>query len=171
MDPTNVAGFGAGIGKVFVDALAKATEDKKTYTEKLEEAKGTKVYKYVLLINVSSLEAYVAQTRIQAEQSFKLSKLVAIVGFGLLSVGVILGIITAFLNIKSGLNAAYLSAIAGVLTEFISGVFFYLYNKTLQQINIFHDSLIEMQKLSMEYISKYTEEQTKETNKGVEALS
>ena len=56
-----------------------------------------------MLINVSSLEAYVAQTRIQAEQSFKLSKLVAIVGFGLLSVGVILGIITVF----AGYTAVY----------------------------------------------------------------
>ena len=51
------------------------------------------------------------------------------------------------------MEVAYLTAIAGVLTEFISGVFFYLYNRTLQQINRFHDKLVAMQQTSMAYLA------------------
>jgi len=31
--------------------------------------------------------------------------------------------------------------VAGIITEFIAGVFFYLYNATLKQINLFHSEL------------------------------
>ena len=54
---------------------------------------------------------------------------------------------------KTNLNAAYLGGIAGVITEFIAGIFFYLYNKTLQQLNLFHDKLVLMQQTSMSYMA------------------
>ncbi|MFB0505506.1 MAG: hypothetical protein ACETWT_02120 [Thermodesulfobacteriota bacterium] len=60
----------------FGKVMKEASKDKKTYTEKLETATGDSVFKYLLLINVSALEGYVAQTRQQAEQSFQLSKIV-----------------------------------------------------------------------------------------------
>ena len=55
---------------------------------------------------------------------------------------------------NQNLNAAYLAGIAGVLTEFISGVFFFLYSKTLSQINLFHDKLVDMQKTALDHISE-----------------
>jgi len=147
-----VSGIVGGRSKILLENAKKASADKQTYTEKLERASGEDVFKYILLINVSALEGYVAQTRLQAEQSFRLSKWVAVIGFALIATGIGFGI---YLNAKgdSNLEAAYLAATAGVLTEFISGVFFYLYNRTLQQINRFHDKLVAMQQLSMSYLS------------------
>lgn len=55
---------------------------------------------------------------------------------------------------NQNLNAAYLAGIAGVMTEFISGVFFFLYSKTLNQINVFHDKLVDMQKTALSHISE-----------------
>lgn len=101
---------------------------------------------------MAALEGYVAQTHIQAEQSFRLTKIVAAIGFAMLGVGIVLAIYLSALD-RPTLDAAYLAAIAGVLTEFISGVFFYLYNRTLQQINLFHDRLIAMQQTSMAYLA------------------
>jgi hypothetical protein len=153
MDLLTLGAGTSGIAEVLTDALKKAKEDKKTYTDKLESAEGDEIFKYILLINVSALEGYVAQTRIQAEQSFALSKFVALVGFVLLGVGIGLGVFLRLFSSGTNLDAAYLSAVAGTLIEFISGVFFYLYNRTLQQINLFHDKLVEMEKTSMAFLA------------------
>jgi len=129
-------------------------EDKKTYEEKLENASGNDVYKYVLLINVSALEGYVAQARLQAQQSFNLSKIVAIAGFAIITVSIGLSVYLTSIG-NQNLNAAYLAGVAGVLTEFTSGVFFFLYSKTLGQINLFHDKLVDMQKTDLTHLSTH----------------
>jgi len=51
------------------------------------------------------------------------------------------------------LTPAYLASIAGILTEFTSGVFFYLYNRTIQQVNIFHDKILSSQQVSMAFMA------------------
>nr|QNO44015.1 hypothetical protein FIDFODCG_00001 [Methanosarcinales archaeon ANME-2c ERB4]QNO44214.1 hypothetical protein EAPJJHLA_00005 [Methanosarcinales archaeon ANME-2c ERB4]QNO44793.1 hypothetical protein HJJCBNBL_00005 [Methanosarcinales archaeon ANME-2c ERB4] len=138
--------------KFFVGELGRAQSDKKSFTEKLEAAQGDDIFKYMLLLNTSALEAYIAQTRLQAEQSFRLSKIVALVGFGILVVGIILGIYSS-LSDRTCLDAAYLTSVAGILTEFISGVFFYLYNRTLQQLNLFHDKMLSSEHVAMSFIA------------------
>ena len=144
------------IDKKLASALTKtadeASKEKKTYTDKLEHASGDDIFKYILLINVSALEGYIAQTRIQAQQSFNLSKIMAVVGFVLLGIAIVISILATYTG-GTNLNAAYLSSIAGILTEFIAGVFFHLYNKTLQQINLFHDKLVAMQQTSMSFLA------------------
>ncbi|RLD21531.1 MAG: hypothetical protein DRI69_03820 [Bacteroidetes bacterium] len=138
---------------IFTEALTRSAVDKRTYEEKLESASGTDVYKYVLLINTSALEGYVAQARLQAQQSFNLSRVIAIVGFVIVVTAIVLSVFLTMTG-NENLNAAYLAGIAGVLTEFISGVFFYLYSKTLGQINLFHDKLVDMQKTALTHIAE-----------------
>jgi len=140
------------IADFFAKRVEISTKEKKTYSEKLESATGDDIFKYILLINISALEGYVAQTRIQAQQSFQLSKIIAIVGFIILSVAIVLSIFLTMTG-NDNLKAAYLGGIAGVITEFTAGIFFYLYNKTLQQINLFHDKLVSMQQISMSYMA------------------
>lgn len=140
------------IAEAFAKAAKKAQEEKKSYADKLEKATGDDVFKYILLINVSALEGYVAQTRVQAEQSFRLARIIASTGFAILAVGIAMAIYLSILG-RPTFEAAYLTVIAGVLTEFISGVFFYLYNRTLQQINLFYDKLVAMQQTSMAYLA------------------
>jgi hypothetical protein len=60
-----------GVSRLLLKNAKKASENKQNYTEKLEKASGEDVFKYILLINVSALEGYVLQTRLQAEQSFR----------------------------------------------------------------------------------------------------
>lgn len=117
-------------GGDYVKQYEIAQADKRTFIQKLEAAKGDDVFKYLLLINTSALEGYIAQTRHQADQSFQLSQKVAVVGFVLITLGIVIGYYSNITG-KSSFETAYLSSIAGILTEFISGVFFYLYNKTL----------------------------------------
>ncbi len=151
-DSISILGSSAAMLELLVKRVEVTTEEKKTYADKLEGSTGDEIFKYILLINISALEGYVAQTRLQAQQSFQLSKIIAIVGFAILSVAITLSIYLTMSG-NTNLNAAYLGTIAGVITEFTAGVFFYLYNKTLQQINLFHDRLISMQQISMSYMT------------------
>ncbi len=147
--------------KSFGDLLTLLTNNsttaKQTYEDKLEKAVGIDIYKYVLLININALEGYVAQARLQAQQSFNLSKNIAITGFIIISSAIVLSIIYTLIG-NVNLNAAYLAGIAGVLTEFISGIFFFLYSKTLTQINLFHDKLVDMQKTALVHIADAKQE-------------
>ena len=155
MDPSLVVSAiapGLEIVRTLIESATKSSKEKKTYQQKLEAAEGADVYKYVLLINVAALEGYVAQARLQAQQSFDLSKKIAVIGFGTIIVSICLSVFLTMRGIGN-LNAAYLAAIAGVLTEFISGVFFFLYSKTLGQINLFHDKLVDMQKTALTHLS------------------
>jgi hypothetical protein len=145
--------LGPSINFTFVDSARKAEQDKTKYAEKLETATDKQaILKYLLLIDISALEGYIAQTRIQAEQSFNLSKNVAVVGFVLIAIGTLLGIFSNYVGL-SGIDAAYLSALAGILSEFISGVFFYLYNKTLTQLNLFHDKMLASKQKAIALLS------------------
>jgi hypothetical protein len=163
MDPVTAAvttWVVSSLSKYLRTSLDDARKEKKTYSDKLENAEGDEIFKYILLMSSAALEEYVAQTRLQAQQSFLSSTGVAMVGFILLSIGIGLAFWASFTG-KSDLNAAYLAAVAGLLTEFISGVFFYLYSRTLQQINRFHDRLISSQHVAMSFLAiSLLEEQT-----------
>jgi hypothetical protein len=134
-------------------AAQQSYTDKRSYESKLESAKGHDIFKYVLLINVSALEGYVAQARLQAQHSFDLSRIMALVGFVVMAIAILLSIFFT-LSGNDNLNAAYLSGVAGILIEFIAGVFFFLYSKTLNQINLFHNKLVDMQKTALSYLSQ-----------------
>jgi len=70
------------------------------------------------------------------------------IGFLLLASGIGAGFYLSAAQ-KGTLEMSYVASGAGILTELISGVFFALYQKTLQQINRFHDRLATTQQISM----------------------
>jgi hypothetical protein len=140
------------IGRIFVGRLIESSAEKKNYTDKLESATGEDIFKYLLLINVSALDSYVAQTRIQAQESFRWCKMIAVLGFILIASGIVFSIYSTYRGVIM-LTPAYLASIAGILTEFTSGVFFYLYNRTIQQVNIFHDKILSSQQVSMAFMA------------------
>ena len=88
-----------------------ATEKTEDYAKKLESASGADMFKYLLLINVAAIEKYVAQTRIQAQISFRLCKRVALWSFVLIAAGVALAIYSTIWGNKE-LGAAKLSALS-----------------------------------------------------------
>ncbi|CSA75054.1 TRADD-N-associated membrane domain-containing protein [Vibrio cholerae] len=60
-------------------------------------------------------------------------------------------------------SVAYISAGSGVIVEFISGVFFWLYSKTTQQLKGYHDSLVDIQNvlLSFKVVEDTADKETK----------
>ena len=80
------------------------------------------------------------QSRGQAEASFDLSRKAAIAGFSLLVLAILIGLGAELAN--QSVSVAYLAGVGGAITEFIAGVFFWLYNRTLEQINVFYQGMI-----------------------------
>jgi predicted transporter len=83
------------------------------------------------------------------------------VGFVLISGGLIIG----FTAIQGTKYIAYISAGSGILMEFIAGVFFYLYNRTIRQLKDYHDSLIAVQNILLSFkIVGDTKDQAKQAS-------
>jgi len=130
----------------------EATQKTDDYAQKLESASGPDMFKYLLLINVAAIDKYVAQTRIQAQISFQLCKRVALWSFVLIAAGVALAIYSTMWGDRQ-LGAAELSALAGIITQFIAAVFFYLYNRTLQQFNLFGEKVSGAERVAISLLA------------------
>lgn len=130
-----------------------ALEDAKNYEEKLAAATTPDDrLKFLLLISLAAFEKYVAQTRLQADASFRLCKRISNFSWILIAVGILGSMSSTILETKLGIKAldpAKVSALAGVLTQVIAAIFFYLYNRTLQQFNLFGDKLSEAQRIAL----------------------
>jgi hypothetical protein len=61
----------------------------------------------------------------------------------LIAVGIAFGLAQG----DSANTAAFIASVSGVIVEFISGVFFVLYNRTVRQLKEYHDSLLNVQNI------------------------
>jgi phosphate/sulfate permease len=73
--------------------------------------------------------------------------LAGIVGFSFIIFGLSIGLT----NSENGQLVAIMSTAAGIITNFIAGVFFYLYNRTVQQLKNYHDSLLDVQNVLLSF--------------------
>jgi hypothetical protein len=96
---------------------------------------------------VENLAAYYELVKIQTDKSFRASLGIAYFGGSLIVVGLALG----FFRTDATDKVTYIATGAGVLTEFISGVFFWLYSKTVRQLREYHDSLISVQNVLLSF--------------------
>ena len=100
------------------------------------------IYSNSIKMSYKYLNQYYAQTRKQAENGFRITCIVAICG-GLIIFG---GIIAMFLG---NTEPAYLTTATGVIIEFIASIFFYLYNKTMQNMGDYHNKLVLSQNIAI----------------------
>jgi hypothetical protein len=98
-------------------------------------------------INVENLAAYYELVKTQTDKSFRASLTVAYFGAFLIMIGLALG----FYRTDAADKVTYIATGAGVLTEFISGVFFWLYSRTVNQLRGYHDSLVSVQNILLSF--------------------
>ncbi|CEN93601.1 MAG: hypothetical protein KZY55_08755 [Paeniclostridium sp.] len=88
----------------------------------------------LMLMNIKELKEYYVISKIQARNSFIASIFICFVGMFIY----ILGIIgSAFYNI----DVTMISLISGTVVELIAGSFFWLHNKSIKQLNLYHRRL------------------------------
>ena len=89
--------------------------------------------------NQAYIDAYYTTNQTHVKWSFWASLIALVTGLVVLIIGIALAL--------NGSSAAVsvTTTSAGVLTQFISAGFFYLYSKNLKQLNVFYDKLIKNQ--------------------------
>ena len=99
-------------------------------------------FENLLKMSYTYLDQYYAQTRQHAQKGFVVTVSVAIFG----AILVCFGIIAMFFG---NVTPSYVTCAAGVITEFIASVFFYLYNKTVSSMSNYHNKLVLSQNISI----------------------
>ncbi len=100
------------------------------------------MFRNLVRINSEHIDNYYRQTRIQSNKSFSVSLICALVAFGIIIAGIVL-------MYFGKTETAYVSTGAGILSEFIAAVLFYLYNKTITEMGQYHHKLVLTQNLSL----------------------
>lgn len=113
-------------------------EEINTIPEELE----LDIDKNLIKLSYKYLDQYYLQTREHAQKGFIVTISVSIVG-AIIIAG---GIIALFFGQT---NPAYITTACGVITEFISAIYFYLYNKTIQGMSSYHNKLVLSQNIAL----------------------
>ena len=100
------------------------------------------IFENSLKMSYKYLDQYYLQTKEQAQRGFAVTVGVAIFGAILIGGGIIAMLFGAT-------NPSYVTCAAGIITEFISSIFFYLYNKTISSMSKYHNKLVLSQSISI----------------------
>lgn len=100
------------------------------------------IFENSIRMSYNYLDQYYKQTREQAQKGFWIT--VAISIFGAILIGV--GIVSMF---AGQTQPSYVTCAVGAITEFISAIFFYLYNKTISSMSQYHNKLVLSQNISI----------------------
>lgn len=103
--------------------------------------------------NVAELREYYVINKQQARNSYSASLIMCFLGFILFSSGV------AYSVYDPTNNIIQYSTFGGVIIELIAGLFFWLYSKSIKQINLFHSSLQNTEKFltAIQLVEKISE--------------
>ncbi len=140
------------------------TEDAKTQVNQTNSIKAPRqtpvaYFDSLVKLNVENLEAYYKLVRHHTDKSFMVSIVVGIIGLSLIVAGLVIG----FLTPAKTPTLSYIASASGIITAFIAGVFFYLYNRTVRQMKEYHDSLLSVQNVLLAF--KIIGETQNETHK------
>lgn len=112
--------------------------DSETLQINIEENFFTKLVQ----INFKYIDQYYLQTQEQADKSFRLASSASVEGLAILMLGIVM-------MLFNKTEPAYVTTAAGVISEFIAAIFFYLYNKTILEMSQYHQKLVITQNISL----------------------
>lgn len=136
---TSIASFDADIG--VWEARRRSTSQFAALSEK------PSYFESLVRINVENLAAYYALVKVHTDNSYKVAIRICVCGFVLIIAGLIIG----FVDFANAHTVSYIASGSGVITEFISSIFFYLYNRTVRQMKEYHDSLLTVQNILLSF--------------------
>lgn len=118
----------------------------------------SKHFDSLVSINISNLEEYYDLVKMSNKKSFNVSLYMSILGV-ILIIG---GLVYSYFNTDNE-RITFIATAAGITIEIISGLLFYLYNKTVIQLKDYHDSLLDVQNilLSFKLIDELKDEENK----------
>ncbi len=100
------------------------------------------IFENSIKMSYKYLDQYYLQTREHAQRGFFVTVCISIFGAALISVGII-GMFWGYIT------PSYVTCASGAATEFISAIFFYLYNRTVSSMSKYHNKLVLSQNISI----------------------
>ncbi|MEC0234861.1 hypothetical protein P4H71_11035 [Paenibacillus kribbensis] len=128
------------IESVFEIQLEELNEEREKLKKRISDKPKDDIFTTIQL-NLNQTTEYYTINKSQARKSFNSSIFAMTIGM----LTVVVGIWLFYSGNKPRYDIATMTTIAGVLIEFISGAYFYVYNKSLNQLNHFYDKLERMQ--------------------------
>lgn len=115
---------------------------------RLADSQGNDVFKYVLLLTCVECHSYVTETKIQAGRSFRATSRAAVAGFGLVVITIVAMLFLPMLDRNFRVEITTISLLSGIMTTFISTIFFKIYLESQKRMERFHNDLREAQKIA-----------------------
>jgi hypothetical protein len=110
---------------------------------RLANSQGNDVFKYVLLLTCIECHSYVTETQIQASRSFRASSGAAVAGFCLVTTTILAMLFMPVLVEDFKVEITTISLLSGVMTTFISTIFFKIFRESQERMERFHNDLRE----------------------------
>src|SRR5699024_1844274 len=116
----------------------------------------------LMLRNVSELREYYIISKNQANRAFVAAVTISFIGIILYASGII-----SFIYFKT--DIVIISTIGGTTVQIISGLFFWIYNKSIKQLNVYHSRLISTEKYltAIQLIDKVPEDKKYEEYRNI----
>lgn len=104
--------------------------------DRLKNTGNTKGIIELMITNMVEIREYYTISKKQASDAFMFAVFLSIMGFF-----IIFGAIFSFLYVKPDMAVASITALSGVILEFVAGTALTVYRKTLEQLNIYYNAL------------------------------
>lgn len=151
---TSLNSFKLNDTEIALEAIRKERQEIREYIEE-KPSKKEDVFDIVRL-SLNQLLEYYTINKNQAVKSFNFSVSAIILGFASL----VFGIWLFYLQEEKNITLATIASISGLLIQFIGSANFYVYNKSINQLNFFYAQLIRTQEtmLSIRLCEKISDE-------------
>jgi protein-S-isoprenylcysteine O-methyltransferase Ste14 len=121
--------------------VVKLKQERIAIQEKISEKTASNNIIDIIQLNLNQLDEYYTINKTQARNSFYTSLFLIFLGFFTITVAIVISLSNPSLNI----GIPVISGISGVLLQFIGGANFFIYSKTIEQVNRFYNNLIKTQ--------------------------
>ena len=146
---------------VNVRSETKLEKKQKKYLEQVQKLEGDKNLSdkdvlELMKLNLSNINEYYIWSQKQAKSAFNAAIATCSVGFLLVVAAVLIPIVKQDFNS----TISFISFLSGAITEIIGGTIFFVYRKSLAQLNYYHKALHEDQRFlsSVNLINKFHDE-------------
>lgn len=146
---------------VDVRSETKLDKKQKEYLEQVQKLEGDKSLSdkdalELMKLNLSNINEYYIWSQKQAKSAFNAAIATCSVGFLLVVAAVLIPIVRRDFNS----TISFISFLSGAITEIIGGTIFFVYRKSLAQLNYYHKALHEDQRFlsSVNLIKKFHDE-------------
>ena len=147
---------------IFADTVAnsetKLEKKQKEYLEQVQKLEGDKNLSdkdalELIKVNLANINEYYIWSQKQAKSAFNAAIVTCSVGFLLVVAAVLIPIVKQDFNS----TISFISFLGGAITEVIGGTIFFVYRKSLSQLNYYHKALHEDQRFlsSVNLIKKF----------------